>query len=353
MASAQLTPQMAHSSSFFDSEEVSRSCSDSIERMELVAELLLLRSGSRYRALYPVSRAGDSYTMSRDAIVANTKALAISIKDLTKELKEKNMPQVDNTVRYIADKVVILTEAAAHAAYLSAMCDIGSVGARTGVVDQYSLAKARQRVVLACLRFSLDRAPLTKKQILELTQTMATSLTVLRQNCKAASESEQISVSDRNQFVSCVQAMDGVSSCFVTSVKAYGAETSAENRSKVAIFVPSLIAVVNSITGYGCLARFSGQPAELAPKGESSQTEILAGAMSVVSAAVQLLNAASTLVENLQTSPSNKDKGIADERQWQKLVSCARAVADSCKMLASSIRHHTPSSSPQLSRGHH
>ena len=353
MASAQLTPQMVHSSSFFASEEVSRSCSDSIERMELVAELLLLRSGSRYRALYPVSRAGDSYTMSRDAIVANTKALAISIKELTKELKVKNMAEVDNTVRHIADKVVVLTEAAAHAAYLSAMCDIRSVGARPGVVDQYALAKARQRVVLACLRFSLDRGPLSKKQILDLTQTMAANLTVLRQNCKLASESEQISVGDRNQFVSCIQAMDGVSSCFVTSVKAYGAETIADNRSKVAIFVPCLVAVVNSVASYGCLTQFSGQPAELAHKGEESQTEIVPGAMSVVSASVQLLNAASSLLENLQLSPSNKDKGVTDERLWQKLVSCARSVADSCKMLASSIRYHTPSSSPQLPPGHH
>lgn len=347
--------QMVRSSSFSLSiREVSRGCEEAIDLMNLVAELLLLRSGSKARALYPVSRAGDSYSKSRDAIVANTKGLAISIKDLTRQLKDDSFPEVERTVRSIADEVTVLIEASSHAAYATALCHPGSVSAKPGVIDQYYFAKARLIVANTCNKLSSERGSLSNEEILELTQTIASNLTILRQNCCQAAESPSgvISEMSQNQFSACVQSLDGASAAFVAAVKAFITSGKSSDRKKVAMFATPLAGVVNSVASFAELPEFSGQLAQLSVQGEHSQTEILASAMAVVSASVQMLNTVVVLVEHKagssRSSLEKKSNG-SDERHWQRLVSCTRAVADSCKKLASSIREHTPHASPHES----
>ena len=318
--------------------------------MELVAELLLLRSGSKARALHPVTSTGDSYSKSRDAIVANTKALAISIKDLTKQLKEEELEDVDSVVQQISETVTVLTEAAAQAAYIAAMQDKSSVSSKEGVVDQYMFAKARYIIGTACDNFSTDRGSISNGSILKLMQTIATNLSNLRYSCQQASESANLDESDKAQFAACVQCLDGSSAIFVACVKSYLTMNDAGGRKNMSLFAMPLKAAVNSVVEYGASSRFCSTPAQLTPRGEQSQTEILAGAMSVVSAAVQMLNTVVNLLEdktgNGKTLNAAERKALGD-RHWQKLVGCARAVAESCKMLALSIREHTPHSTPQ------
>ena len=353
MASVQFCPQLTPSPSLiFSAKEVSRGCEGAIELLELVAELLLLRSGSKARALYPVSRSGDSYNKSRDAIIANTKGLAISIKDLTRQLKEETFTEVERTVQMIADKVTVLIEAATHAAYVTALCDVNTVPAQPGVVDQYYFNKAKLIISNTCSKLSPARGPLTSENILELTKTIASHLTILRQGCQQASENMDLGEVTRGQFSACVQCLDGVSAAFVASVKAFITNGHFGDRKKVAMFTDPLIAAVNSVVLYACLPEFAGQSAHLTPEGEQSQTDILASAMSVVSASIQMLNTTIALIEHKIGSNSAKNGSVSekklgsDERHWQRLVSCTRAVADSCKMLASSIREHTPNPSP-------
>ena len=117
------------------------------------------------------------------------------------------------------------------------------------------------------------------------------------------------------------------------------------------IFSDPLVSTVNSVVEYSDRLQFAGEPASLSHRGEQLQTEILAGAMAIVSASTQLLNTATTLLR-LVEGRQNGGKGERgeEEKQWHRLVSCAKAVADACKQLASSIREHTPAPSPQLSR---
>lgn len=355
MASAQqLSPSVPHSQSFPSlSKEVIRACEEGIEYMELIAELLLLRSGSKAKALYPVSRAGESYSKARDAIVANTKALAISIKDLTKQLKEEKLSEVEHVIQQIADKVTVLTESAAHAAYVTAMCDTRTVSSKPGVVDQYAFAKARYIISLTCSKFNPHRGVINNDMLLELTQTIATNLSLLRQGCQHATENESLAENDRAQFNACVQCLDGTSALFVACVKSFITTGRPSDRKNMAVFTTPLKAAVNSVVEYGSLSEFAGSPAQLTARGEQSQTEILAGAMAIVSSSVQMLNTVVSLLEYKNGTEKNGDgsdkKGNKDEKHWQRLVSCARAVADSCKMLASSIREHTPHPSPDSS----
>ena len=325
--------------------------------MELVAELLLLRSGSKARALHPVTSSGDSYSKSRDAIVANTKALAISIKDLTRQLKEEELEEVDSIVQQISETVTVLTEAAAQAAYISAMQDKSSVSSKEGPIDQYAFAKARYIISTACSNFSTDRGIMKNSSILKLMQTIATNLSKLRYGCQKASENLQIDETERAQFSACVQCLDGSSAIFVSCVKSYLTSSNTSDRKNMSLFAIPLKTAVNSVVEYSSDSRFCSEPAKLSAKGEQCQIEILAGAMSVVSAAVQMLNTVVNLMEGSNgMNGSGKivnaaEKKALEDRHWQKLVSCARAVADSCKMLALSIREHTPHSTPQSTPG--
>ena len=333
--------------------DVEKSCEDAVTLMELVAELLVLRSGSKVRALYPVARAGESYTKSRDAIIANTKGLAISIKDVTRYLQKENLPEVESIVQQIAEQVAVLTEAAAHAAYLAAMCDVESIEATISTIDQYSFAKSHLLIATACAKLSPSRSShLDRAAVLALTQTIASNLTFLRQSCLRAGENKQLKELQKNQFSSCVQCFDGVSATFVTAVKAYINSGKESDRTNLYLFTKPLISAVDSIKEYACLAEFAGSPARLTPRGEQSQTAILAGSMAVVSSSVQLLNTVSGLLEhwNINDLHKAKKKHSTEEKHWTRLVSCARSVADSCKILALSIKEHTPRPSPQMSR---
>lgn len=355
MASVQHhSPKLTRSPSFtISAKEVNRSCEEAIELMELVAELLLLRSGSKAKSLHPVSLAGDTYSKSRDAIVAHTKGLAICIKDLTRQLKEEKYAEVEKTVQVIADKVSVLIEVASRAAYITALRDSGSISAQIGVIDQYSFAKSRLIISNTCNRFSSDRRHLTSEDMLQLTQIIASHLTGLRSSCQQAAENKAISEPSQHRFNACIQSLDGTSAAFVESVKAFITSGKSSDRKLVSTFASPLAAAVDSVAIFAGSPEFAGSLAQLTPKGEQSQTEILASAMSIVSSSVQMLNAVVTIIDHkigLAKNGSSADKGTAanDERLWQRLVSCTRAVADSCKMLASSIREHTPyGGSPQ------
>ena len=336
-----------------------RACEEGVEFMELVAELLLLRSGSKARALHPVTTGStDSYSKSRDAIVANTKALAISIKDLTRQLKDEKYADVEGIVGQISEKVTVLTESAAQAAYITAMRDENSVSFKEGAIDQYQFTKARYIINNTCSSFLPNREPLSNDSLVKLTQTIATNLSLVRQGCHRASENSSLSDHQKSQFSACVQCLDGSSALFVACIKSYITTNKASDKNNISVFAMPLKTAVNSVVEYSSLPEFGGSPAQLTPRGEHSQTEILAGAMSIVSAAVQMLNTVVSLLEdkvgdgpNHHGNGLSKDKPIdrkaQEDRHWQKLVSCARAVADSCKMLASSIREHTPRPTPQ------
>ena len=359
MASAQHpSPLLRHSSSSSTSsvevltaKHVCRSCEESIDRMQLVAELLLLRSGAKLTALYPVARKGESYSRSRDAIVANTKGLAVCIKDITKHLKDGHLQHVTNVADQIADKVTTLTEAAAHAAYVSAMVDLNSSPAEPGTMDQYAFSKARQLITLACGKLKQGRGPLGKEQILPVSHNIATNLAVIRQGCLSASQDEGMEIQARAQFENCVNCLDGALACFVSSLKQFSTTLSSEDRQLMVIFSDPLVTAVHSVVEYSNRQQFAGVPAGLSHHGEQLQTEILAGAMAIVSASTQLLNTATVLLRLVEERQGGgKAERGEEEKQWHRLVSCAKAVADACKQLASSIREHTPAPSPQLAR---
>jgi hypothetical protein len=352
MASVQqLSPKLQRRSSLLalSARDVNRGCEEAIELMELVAELLLLRSGSKDKSLHPVNQSSEPYASSRDAIVANTKALAISIKDITRQLKEEKFFDVEKTVQIIADKVTVLIEAASHAAYIAAVSNSSTTSVQPALIDQYSFAKSRLIITNTCKKLSPERRHLTSEDIMELTQTIANHLKILRQNCKNAAANKSISEMSRDQFNSCIQSLDGSSTAFVTSVKGYITSGQISDQKKIGMFSIPLTATVNTVASFAGLPEFAGHITHLDSKGEQSQTEILASAMAVVSSTVQMLHTVTGLIDfkvGLSKGETAAEDKSSDERHWHRLVSCTRAVADSCKMLATAIKQHTPLPSP-------
>ena len=319
--------QVAISSSSEDPETVARMCEEASERMQLTADILLLQSGSeKPMATEPISPGNDSYTKSRDAIVANTKGLAISVKDLTKSLNQHDHAGVHQTVQRIADQVIILTEAATHAAYLTALTDVHCKPARPGVVDRYTFARAKQAIHMAYDKFKPENGAVNRDKTLQISRKFADNLALLTQGCKLAAENELIGKRDRAQFSDCAQCLQGVTAAFLASLKAFAASHSAEDRKRCLLFGRPILEAVDSVVEFASFPQFAGKPARLTQQGFELQTGILGGAMAVVSSSIQLVNTA----KNLQV----KD----NPAQWQKIVNCSKAVADATKLLSSSVR---------------
>lgn len=338
-SSISLPANLSQSENTISTYASARMCSESVERMQLVAELLLLQSGrDKPAALEPVSVGNESYGKSRDAIVANTKALAISIKEFGKTLHVKDLTLVYRLAQQVANQVIVLTEAAAHAAYFAALSDATCEPASPPAVDRYTFTRARQELKLAYDKFRLEYGILTREQVVQVSSTFADNLAALTQGCKLAAENKRLKISDRVQFSHCAQGLQGTTAAFLTSLKAFAASNSIEDRKKCILFGKPLLETVNSVVEYAYFAQFSGRPAKLTEDGYHAQTEILAGAMAIVGASIQLLNTGRSLIElNRAMRTSGQEAG-----QWQKLVNCTKAVADATKFLSSAIRVHTP-----------
>lgn len=326
-------------------ELVGRSCTDACDRIQLVADLLLLQSNtSSYQtprprtlssqqpaALEPISKGNESYSKSRDAIVANTKGLAISVKSLSHSLNKLELGHVYRIVQNVTEQVIVLTEAASHAAYFTALTDVCCTPAQPGAVDRYSFERARQAVHMSYDMFRPDYVQsLTRNQILQISRTFATNLGLLSQGCKLASENKSLAVFDRSQFSNCVHCLQGATQAFLESLKLFASSHTDENRRRCLLFGRPLLAAVDSTVEFARFPQFAGKPAKLTERGYQSQTEILGGAMAVVSSSIQLL----------ETTGNILDDNISSN--WQKMANCTKAVADSSKLLSSSIRDHTP-----------
>ena len=315
-------------------------CQNAAERIQLVADLLLLQSrtssyqpvpSNKPAALEPITQGNESYSKSRDTIVANTKGLAISIKDLTQGLYKRSLGGVYRTIENLTEQVIVLTEAATHAAYFTALADRQCTPAKPGVVDRYSFERAKQAIHMSYDMFKPEYIDsMTRNQVLQISRTFANNIAVLTQGCKLASENGSLRESDRSQFANLVVCLQGTTSAFLASLKLFATSHSQENRKRCLLFGKPLLAAVDSTVEFANYPQFVGRAAVLSERGYESQTEILGAAMAIVGSSIRLLETTADILDN------------ADSALWQKMVNCSKAVADSTKLLSGTLRDHTP-----------
>lgn len=330
-------------------ELVGNVCEESCERMQLVADILLLRTGNptssqthsqdskRLSVLEPVPGGNDSYSKLRDTIIASTKVLSISTKEFSHQMNLQDFDNLKILAEKIANRAIELTEDAASAAYYAALTDVSCIPAVPGVVPHYSFERAKQDLHLSYNKFGPDRGcRLSSRDVLEASKVFAENLAMLTRNCTQASVNQYVPTVDRTQFATCSQSLQSATAAFLSALKAFASSRSEGNRRRCQLFGKPLLAVVDSIVEFSSYSQFSGKPAILSNKGEESQIDILGGAMAVISSCIQLLDTAKSI---LYEDMNDKNRTA---HCWQKFANCTKSVNDSAKLLSSSIREHTP-----------
>lgn len=343
------------SSGQLTSEYVGKVCEESCERMQLVADILLLKSGNttsahttsaqsqdkkRLSVLEPVSGGNESYSKLRDTIIAGTKVLAISMKEFGYQMNLRSLNDIKVLAEKIAERAIDLTEHAASAAYCAALTDVCCTPAKPGVVSRYSFERAKQDLHLSYNKFKPGYGyQLSSRNILDISKTFADNLSMLTRSCTRVSVNESVDAIDRAQFAACSQSLQSATATFLTALKLFASLRTEGNCNRCLLFGKPLLAVVNSIVEFSYYPQFSGKPAILSHKGQESQIDILGGAMAVISSCMQLLDTSKSI---LGGDTSDKKRVTIN---WQKLANCMKSVSDSAKLLSASIRGHTPSPS--------
>lgn len=353
MASSPVTSQSkdSHSEMYLTPRFVGELCKEYCERMQLVADLLLLNAGTttpspgphRYSVLQPVSGTVESCSKLRDAIIANTKILAISIKEFGQKMNSLSLSNVQKLAEKITGQVIDLTEGAACAAYYSALTDVQCTPAKPGIIDRYKFERARQELYMSYKKLKPDYGhPMSSELVLNISKSFAESLALLAHTCKQTSENKHVNPTDRAQFAACCQSIQGATAAFLSALKAFASSRTEENKKRCLLFGKPLLCTVDSIVEFSSSPHFSGRPATLTDKGQESQIHILGGAMALISACIQLLNTAKSIL--CESPPLARDKEQSPSR-WQKLTNCIKAVGDCCVLLSTSVTEHTPLSS--------
>lgn len=341
--------RMAESSTLheqFAAERVGKVCEEACEKMQLVADLLLLKNTGLYAThspqgrkrlsvLEPVPGGIESYSKLRDTIIAGTKVLSISTKDFSHQMNVKCLKNINIIVQKIAIQAIELTEYAANAAYYMALTDVSCTPAKPGIISHYSFQRAKQELQLSYNKFR-PGYQLSREDVLDISKTIAGNLAMLTHNCTKASVDEYVDTIDRAQFAACSQSLQSATAVFLAALKTYASLRNEENCKRCLLFGKPLLAVVDSIVEFSSYPQFSGKPAVLSHKGEESQIDILGGAMAVISSTMQLLDTAKCILYNDQ----KEEKRMSTH--WQKLANCTKSVNDSAKLLSASIREHTP-----------
>lgn len=318
------------------SELVLLGCNEACERIQLAADILLLQTNqplpllpNRESATQPFSADSESYGKSRDAIIASTKRLAISIKELTHLLEERNFYGVYKVMCSIASQVVSLIESATHAAYWTSMVDVQCKPAKLGTVNRYHFECARQTIHMCYEKFQPQYEIFHSTEILTtISKILADNIATLIHGCKHAAENKEISQHDRTQFGNCVQCLQGVTTIFLESLKCLVSSHSEEDCKHCLLFGKPLLSAVDMVIDFAKFPQFTGTPAILTQQGFESQMEIVGGAMAVVSSTVQLIVASKSVIGN----------SIC----WKNFANCSKAVAEASKLLSSSVREHSP-----------
>ncbi len=335
------------SASFMATGIIGMVCEESCQRMQLVADMLLLKeepqgsSSSKPRVssvIEPIAAGHESYSKASESIVANTKGLSISVKNLEKQVKTKNSVNIGKNAEKIASQAILLTEAAAQAAYFSSLTDVQCKPAEPGAIDRYMFERARQAIQLSYNKFQMEHyMSLTDEHVLSLSKAFADNLAVLTQGCDLASKDKEVTSTNRLQLAACSQCLQGATASFIPCLKLFGSNRSQEARKKCLLFGKPLLAAVDAIVDFAAFPQFSGTPAKLTQRGRESQTNILGGAMAIVSSCIQLLSTVKVVL-------TEEDQKVL-ATSLQKFVNCVKAVGEASKLLSTAVRHHTPASS--------
>ena len=326
----------------FTPTKVVRICAQSAEEIDLIAEVLLLQESTKPTVLEPLSK-GQRQFDCQERIVSTTKHFPDMLKGLQAHLKDSELQGIAESVRVLTEQVALLTESAAQLAYVTAVKDPMSEPALPGVTDRYSFEMAKFSIIVACRKFDKEKyGIIDTPMILKISSSIADSLTVLKDGCKYAADLQDLSVYDREQFVNTSKALQGSTAPFLTALKAFTKSRSEPDRLRCQIFCRPMVEAVKATVEFSQLPEFRGKPASLSEEAKGAQTQVLGGAMAVVSSVIQLFAATQNILEQPR---------FMNDSLWQRWHVCSKAALDAAQLLQQLVKTHTPFSTPRHSTG--
>ncbi|OCT89715.1 talin rod domain-containing protein 1 [Xenopus laevis] len=309
-------------------------CEQCKNKMQLVADLLLLSSEPRPVSPESSLQFGETFEKCRDTVIARTKGLSILTHDVQSQLNMGRFAEVGDTVQEMGDLLVSLIELSAHAAYLAAVEVPGSQAAQAGLVDRYKVTRCRHEVEQSCATLrSVPLAELTPQLLLEVSQNLSRNLKTLTDASVAASDKSRDKFA-KEQFKLGVKCMSTSASALLACVREVKTSPSELSRNRCALFSGPLVQAVHALVGFATEPQFLGRAAILNPEGKAVQTAILGGAMSVVSACVLLTQCLRDI-----TQLSDSSSKMTDYKD--RLRSSACAVSDGCNLLSQALRERS------------
>jgi hypothetical protein len=243
--------------------EVVLACKLSQQKMQAVADMLLLTRDMRPVHNDKVSAPGESYPKYRDTVVTKTKGLLVAtgkINELVYSVTAR-WQDVCSCIQDICELVVSLAECCAHLAYLVGVHNPLATAAVAGVIDQYKLKRSNLDIELSCQRLKqTNREMLVPPLLVQICSTVSSNLYELTESCKSASELAT-EAHDQDQFKHCIKSFTASGSCLLSSIKCFKRQPTELHQQRCINFCEPLLAAVRGMVSFAVEEQFLGKPA--------------------------------------------------------------------------------------------
>lgn len=302
-------------------------CEMSANKMQTIADLLLLTSDIRPVNTDGIASVRESYAKCKDNIVAKTKGLFIIARDVRAQLIAGKLKDVAHSLQELTSTVVNIIESCSHSAYLAAISESGCRQAIPGIVDKYKCQRAKFGIQHCCAKIQKVPLPeLSSTLILDLSSDITKYLTVLTNASKLASEATKDQY-EKEQYKLAIKCVTACTSALLISLRQFQRIRDEKCRQRCVSFSKSLVQSCEALVTFASEPEHIGTPAKLTQVGKETQNMVLAGGMSVASSCIQLCQ----VVRYAIYDPCS----IINSR---KLTTCCSSIIDSSKLLNRSLQ---------------
>jgi len=296
-------------------------------KMQTIAELLLLQSDDNDSiTIQPLFNTDNDFTKCKDTIIKNAKGLAVTIRQINHQLRQRLYGSLCKSLDLLADQIVTVTEATAHMAYSNAVDSITSD--KQQLFNRYMLVKCELDITAACKCLQFEYGIISSEELLKITSGISDHVTSIKRICLEAKDLETIPSEEKVQISLLSDTISAAFVSFVNCLKILMSNPqSSECRQKCLILSKPLLASIASLRQITDSTLLSNIPVLLEKKSSEPMTVLLGSAMAIVSSTVRYVESAQSVVEDMDENSS-----------WKSLVNCSKSVAESATLMATSLK---------------
>ncbi|XP_063702056.1 talin-2 isoform X1 [Culicoides brevitarsis] len=278
---------------------------------------------------YPSESLTDQgYFDCLETVMDKSRTLGDGMTGIANNAKHSQHVEFGHSVNSVSESIRGLIESAAQAAYLVGVSNPTSTSGRPGLVDQAQFARASQAIRQSCDVLASPSS--TQQQVLSAATVIAKHTSTLCNACRNASSNTSNPVAKRH-FVQSAKDVANSTATLVREIKQLDQDYSTDSRIRCSQATVPLLDAVQSLCQFASSNEFISIPARISTEGRREQEPILHAGRGILDGAVDMVKTAKTLA----VSPT-------DPPVWQQLAIHSKAVSESIKKLAASIREKAP-----------